>query len=51
MSGEEKIIMMVREAYINTYGAEKWNALTDEEKHDVTMILVKDMLKAMESEE
>lgn len=50
MSNEEFFDMFlsaVKEAYIKIYGAEKWYRLTDEQKHDATMILAKDMLKAL----
>lgn len=40
----ERIIDIVKEVYINIYGLKKWNGLSDTEKHDVTMIMVKDML-------
>jgi len=44
----ENIINMIKESYINVMGQEKWNSLTDQEKHDVVMILVKDMLNALQ---
>ena len=40
----ERIIDIVKEVYINVYGLKKWNGLSDTEKHDVAMIMVKDML-------
>lgn len=44
----EKMIEMIKEAYIQTMGFEKWNSLTNEEKHDVIMIIAKDALKNMD---
>lgn len=43
----ERTINIIKETYIKVYGAEKWQSLTDKEKHDVVMILTKDMLKAL----
>lgn len=43
----ELITEAAKEAYIEIMGEAKWNSLTDQQKHDVTMIMVKDMLKAM----
>ena len=39
----EKIMNIVVKAYIKVMGLEKWNSLTDEEKHNVVMILVRDL--------
>lgn len=39
----EKMINMIAEAYIKVMGVEKWNSLTDKEKHDVVMTIVKDL--------
>ena len=41
------MIEMVKEAYVRVMGIEKWNSLTDEQKHDAIMILVRDMYKAI----
>lgn len=41
------MIEMIKNAYILTMGIEKWNSLTDKEKHDAVMILVNDMSKAL----
>lgn len=48
MSDFEFILAAVKEAYIKNLGVDKWNALTDDQKHDVTMRLVEDMLKAVQ---
>ena len=40
----EKMIDMIAEAYMQVYGTEKWDSLTDDEKHDVVMIIVTDLL-------
>lgn len=41
------IIEIIKASYIEVYGAEKWNSLTDEQKHDAVMILAADALKAL----
>ena len=43
MKNWEKMVDMIKEAYIKTMGAEKWNSLTDTEKHDAVMTIAKDM--------
>lgn len=42
------IIEACKTAYINTMGLEKWNALTDEQKHDAVMLMVKDFSKGLD---
>ena len=44
---ESKIVSMMIDAYIKVMGVDKWNSLTDQQQHDVVMILVKDMLQAL----
>ena len=39
MQNWEKMADMLRDAYIEAYGAEKWNSLDDEEKADVIRLL------------
>lgn len=46
MTNTEKMIDMITEAYIEVMGIEKWNGLTDQEKHDVVMIIARDLMKA-----
>ena len=43
----EMFIESASNAYIEVMGEEKWISLTDKEKHDVVMIMAKDMMKAM----
>lgn len=43
MNGFEKIVEMIKGAYIVTYGIENWNGLTADEKRDVVMTVAKDM--------
>ena len=43
---EQKLINSIVEAYIKVMGKSKWNGLNDQQKHDVVMAIVKDMLKA-----
>ena len=31
------------EAYITVYGIEKWNSLTDQQKHDAIMFIARDL--------
>ena len=44
-----EMVDMIREAYVEVMGREKWESLTDEQKHDAIMTIVKDSLKAMEA--
>jgi hypothetical protein len=37
-----KMINMIAESYIKVYGIEKWNGLSDKEKHDAVMIIAND---------
>ena len=48
MGNFEMVLDSVKEAYIKVMGKDKWNAMTDAQKHDATMILVKGMLKALD---
>lgn len=43
-----RIVSMCISAYVRVMGADKWNSLTDEQKHDVIMTECKAMLKALE---
>lgn len=43
----EGMVDMIREAYIEAMGAEKWASLTEAQKHDVIMIIAKDALGAL----
>lgn len=36
------IVDIIKEAYVMVYGIDKWNSLTDRQKHDVIMRIVKD---------
>ena len=45
MQNANEMIDMIAEAYIMTYGQEKWNGLTDEQKRTVVMIITNDLLK------
>lgn len=50
MTNEEFFDMFLnaaKTAYISVYGVEKWDSLSDKEKHDVTMILAKDLLNKL----
>lgn len=42
-------INLIKGAYIKVYGAEKWESLNDQEKHDVIMILANNLMKAAEN--
>ena len=42
------IIEACKTAYIETMGAEKWESLTDEQKHDAVMLMVKDFNKMLD---
>lgn len=41
-----QMIEMVRTAYVKVYGEAKWISLTNQQKHDVVMILCEDLLNA-----
>lgn len=45
---EMAIVNAIVESYVKVMGADKWNSLTENQQHDVIMILVKDMLKAVD---
>ena len=47
MTNEQFFIKTASKVYIEVYGFEKWNSLTDTEKHDAVMIMAKDMNKAL----
>lgn len=49
MNAVDKIIEMAKAAYIQVYGFEKWNGLTDQQKHDAIMILLNDLNKALDA--
>lgn len=44
----EQIINKIVEAYIKVYGIEKWNSLTNSEKHDAVMTLANSISKALD---
>jgi hypothetical protein len=44
MTGTDKMIEMIKMAYITVYGESKWNSLNDQQKHDVVMIITRDAL-------
>ena len=44
MNNTDKMINMIAAAYIEVYGIEKWNSMTDKQKHDAVMIIAKDAL-------
>lgn len=41
----EKMVEMATAAYISVMGREKWESLTDKQKHDAVMIIWKDFEK------
>ena len=43
----DKMVGMIQQAYIEVYGIEKWISLTDQQKHDAVMIIVRDMHRAL----
>lgn len=43
----EKMIQMAEKAYIAVMGESKWNGLTDDQKHDVVMMVWYSMGKSM----
>ena len=49
MNAVNKMIDMAATAYIQVYGFEKWNGLTNQQKHDAIMILFNDLNKALDA--
>lgn len=47
----EKMIDMAAAAYISVMGREKWESLTDQQKHDVVMIIWKNFEKLYDKRE
>ena len=45
---EQRIVNSIVETYIKVYGQSKWDSLSDKQKHDMIMMTVKDILKALE---
>lgn len=45
--GFEKMVNMIKTAYIEVMGEEKWISLTAKEKHDAIMFIAKDMEQAI----
>ena len=43
------IIEACKTAYIKIMGVEKWESLTDEQKHDAVMIMAKDFNKMLDN--
>lgn len=43
----EKMIRIMTKAYISVYGIEKWNSLTNKEKHDAIMMMAHGMHEAL----
>lgn len=43
MNGFEKMVEMIKSAYIEVYGIEKWESLNNQEKHDAIMFIAKDL--------
>lgn len=39
----DKMIDMIKDSYIATYGKAKWDSLTDQQKHDAIMLIAKDL--------
>lgn len=43
-----EMVELIREAYIRVMGVDKWDSLTDEQKHDAVMTIAKDVLNNYE---
>lgn len=48
MANIDKMVEMMKAAYIEIMGVEKWNSLTEKEQHDAIMFMVKDATKALD---
>jgi hypothetical protein len=46
---EQRIVNSIVETYIEVMGQSKWDSLSDQQKHDMIMRIVKDVLKALET--
>ena len=44
----ETTINMARDMYVAVYGLEKWESFTNQERRQIVMTLVNDMLKALD---
>ena len=42
-----EMVEKIRDAYISVMGADKWQSLTDQEKHDAVMMITSGTLKAL----
>jgi hypothetical protein len=47
MNRFETMVNMIKGAYIEVYGVEKWESLTNQEKRDAIMFIAKDLSKAI----
>ena len=47
MNGFETMVNMIKNVYIEVYGVEKWESLTNQEKHDAVMFIANDLSKAI----
>ena len=43
-----KVVEMIAKSYVEVFGIEKWNNLTEQEQHDVIMAVAKDALNQIE---
>lgn len=48
MNAVDKMIEIAKNAFIQVMGFEKWNSLTDRQKHDAIMIMLSDLYKALD---
>lgn len=47
MNSFEKMVEMIKNAYIEVYGVEKWESLNNQEKHDAIMFIAQDLSRAI----
>ena len=47
MSNQDIIINACVKAYVSVMGVDKWNSLSEQQQHDVIMILVRDFTHAL----
>ena len=39
----EKMVDIIVKAYVEVYGIEKWNSLTEDQQHDAIMFIARDI--------
>ena len=48
--GEQKIIRMAEKSYISVMGEEKWKSLSEQQKHDAVMMILKGLYNSINAQ-